>query len=87
MFVRRVRRSLWMLMLATIGVFGLACFCPVTKSTPAMTCDQVELPAQSWVPNGDEADRLGHSVHLPPDVPATCVPWPLQSTPFRPSPT
>ena len=62
-------------MFATDGVARLA----VTQSTPAMTPAVVPLPAQSSTLTATSLTPLATPYCEPPTVPATCVPWPLQS--------
>src|SRR5512133_3772028 len=71
------------LMLATAGFTALA----VTQSMPAMTPDVVPLPEQLSTRTATSVTPFATPYVAPPTVPDTCVPCPLQSTPFWPSPT
>ncbi len=66
---------------ATAGLLALA----VTHSTPAMTPDVVPAPRQSSTRTGTSRTALATPWVAPPSVPATWVPWPLQSVVPRPS--
>src|SRR5688500_11570547 len=70
-------------MFATAGFTRLA----VTQLMPLMTPDVDPDPLQlrTRTPRIRTAFATPHFV--PPIVPATWVPWPLQSLPLRPSPT
>jgi hypothetical protein len=59
----------------------------VTQSMPAMTPDHVPLPEQLRTRTATMFTLFATPYVEPPMLPATCVPWPLQSFPFRPSPT
>ena len=72
------------LMLATAGV--PAAWLPTTQLTPAMTPDVEPEPEQLRTRTGTRLTPLATPYVLPPTVPATCVPWPLQSEDPRPSP-
>src|SRR5262245_3251304 len=80
-----VSSAAWMppprLMFATAGLMPL----PVTQSTPATTCAVVPLPAQLSTRTATSAAPLATPNALPPVVPATCVPWPWQSSAVPPS--
>src|SRR6266508_4322951 len=69
------------LMLATAGVTLLA----VTQSMPAATCAVVPLPLQFRTRTATSCTPLATPYCDPPTVPATCVPWPLQSSAVPPS--
>src|SRR4051812_23835854 len=71
------------LMLATAGAPGW--WFPVTQSTPAMTPAVLPLPAQSSTRTATSRTPGATPYWLPPMVPATCVPWPLQSSALPPS--
>eukprot|EP00128_Syssomonas_multiformis_P010293 Colp12_sorted_trinity150504_noHs@10415 len=68
------------LMLATAGRTLLA----VTQSIPATTPEYVPDPEQSRTLTATRLTFLATPYVMPPIVPDTCVPWPLQSTPFPP---
>jgi hypothetical protein len=70
-------------MLATAG--APAAWWEVTQSTPAMTPEVDPLPAQSRTRTGRSVTCLATPYVEPPTVPATWVPWPLQSLVPRPS--
>src|SRR5690349_17651875 len=63
------------LMLATAGRTA----CAVTQFTPAMICEYEPAPVQSSTRTATRLTALATPYVLPPTVPATCVPWPLQS--------
>src|SRR5262245_57066743 len=69
------------LMLATAGFVWLA----VTQSMPATTPAVEPEPEQLNTRTAYSITFLATPKVLPPTVPATCVPWPLQSLPFCPS--
>src|SRR5262245_62001800 len=69
------------LMFATAGCAWLA----VTQSTPAMTPDQVPLPSQPSTRTATRLTAFATPYVAPPTVPATWVPWPLQSSADPPS--
>src|SRR5688500_6501936 len=69
------------LMLATAGLTALL----VTQLTPAMTPAVVPLPVQLSTRTPTSRTALATPYVLPPTVPATCVPCPLQSTPPEPT--
>ena len=69
------------LMFATAG---LTWFC-VTQSTPAMTPAFEPEPEQLSTRTAWSVTCLATPYVVPPVVPATCVPWPLQS--FVPLPS
>jgi hypothetical protein len=69
-------------MLATAGFTAFA----RTQSMPAMTWLYEPLPAQFSTRTATRLTALATPYSPPPTVPATCVPWPLQSCPFCPSP-
>jgi hypothetical protein len=75
-----VLRPPWMLMFATDGPLRLL----VTQSMPAMIPDQAPLPLQSRTRTATTFTLLATPHRVPPTVPATCVPWPLQSCPLPP---
>jgi hypothetical protein len=64
------------LMLATAGFTAFW----VTQLTPAMTPALVPLPEQLSTRTPTSLTAFATPYVLPPTVPATCVPWPLQST-------
>src|SRR5687767_9075643 len=64
------------LMLATAGNTAFA----VTQSTPAITCVKEPKPAQSSTRTATRFTSLATPQVVPPTVPDTCVPWPLQSS-------
>ena len=66
------------LMLATAGC--PAWWSPVTQSIPATTCEVRPLPRQSSTFTATRLTDLATPYLVPPMVPATCVPWPLQSS-------
>ena len=68
-------------MLATAGLMALA----RTQSTPAMMPLIEPLPAQSSTRTPRSAEDLARPYVAPPMVPATWVPWPLQSWPLPPN--
>src|SRR5687767_10230815 len=68
-------------MFATAGFWALL----ATQSIPAMTPDQEPDPAQSSTRTGTSVTCLATPHVVPPTVPATCVPWPWQSSVPRPS--
>jgi hypothetical protein len=57
----------------------------VTQSTPASTPENEPLPAQLSTLTATSLTPLATPYWEPPTVPATCVPWPLQSV-LVPSP-
>jgi hypothetical protein len=63
-------------MFATAGFTWFA----VTQSTPAITPLVVPLPLQSRTRTAYSVTLLATPHVVPPTVPATCVPWPLQSS-------
>src|SRR5206468_5388053 len=69
-------------MLATAGWME---FC-ATQLTPAMTPEFVPEPLQLRTRTATRATPFATPYVAPPVVPETCVPWPLQSCPFWPSP-
>ena len=69
------------LMLATAGLTRFA----VTQSTPAITPDVDARSAAAQHANANRRTPLATPYVDPPTVPATWVPWPLQSLVFRPS--
>ncbi len=71
------------LMLATAG---LTCFCR-TQSTPAMTPELVPEPSQPSTRTGCTTALSAMPYLEPAAVPATCVPWPLQSVALPPAVT
>jgi hypothetical protein len=56
----------------------------VTQSTPAITPAVVPLPLQSSTRIGESFTALATPQVVPPVVPATWVPWPLQSLALPP---
>jgi ABC-type molybdate transport system permease subunit len=62
---------------------GLA-WLPVTQLTPAAIVEAVPLPEQSRARTAYSETFLATPYVLPPIVPATCVPCPLQSCQFPP---
>ena len=62
-------------MLATAGFCALA----VTQSIPAITPDVLPFPEQSSTRTPYNLTPLATPYVVPPIVPATCVPCPLQS--------
>src|SRR5687768_15503505 len=70
------------LMFATDGLMRLR----VTQSTPAITPEFVPDPLQLSTRTAYSRTALATPYVEPPTVPATCVPCPLQSLVFRPSP-
>src|SRR4051794_6995855 len=66
------------LMFATAGLIA----CPVTQSIPATIPDEEPEPLQSSTRTATRATPLATPYASEPIVPAVCVPWPLQSTPF-----
>ena len=72
-------------MLATAG--APAAWSAVTQSTPAITPLMVPEPLQSRTRTATRSTFLATPYVVPPTIPATCVPWPWQSWPFRPSAT
>jgi hypothetical protein len=70
------------LMFATAGFRALA----VTQSMPAMTPDVEPDPSQPSTRTATRRTAFATPYLAPPTVPATWVPWPLQS-PVLPSPT
>ena len=68
-------------MLATAGLAALL----ATQSMPAMTPELVPEPAQSSTRTGTSVTAFATPYVEPPTVPATWVPWPLQSVVPRPS--
>src|SRR5438270_2274696 len=70
-------------MLATAGLMA---FC-ATQFTPAMTPEFVPEPWQLRTRTATSETPLATPYVEPPTVPETCVPCPLQSMPFCPSPT
>jgi hypothetical protein len=73
------------LMLATAGV--PAAWADVTQSTPAITPEFVPEPWQLRTRTACSVTSLATPYVVPPVVPATCVPCPLQSFVPLPSPT
>jgi hypothetical protein len=71
------------LMLATAGA-PAAC-CAVTQSMPAVTPAVVPEPLQFSTFTATRRTPFARPNCVPPIVPATCVPWPLQSV-LLPSP-
>src|SRR5690606_3768060 len=69
------------LMFATAGRVALF----ATQSIPAMTPELVPLPWQLSTRTGTRVTCLATPWTVPPTVPATWVPWPLQSLVPRPS--
>src|SRR5262245_18528295 len=69
------------LMFATAGLIEF----PVTQSIPAITCAKVPLPEQSRTRTATSETPLATPNEVPPTVPATCVPCPLQSSAAPPS--
>jgi hypothetical protein len=69
-------------MFATAG--APAAWLPVTQSMPAMTPESVPLPEQSSTRTGTRVTFFATPYVEPPTVPATCVPWPLQSSALPP---
>ncbi|GAB3811010.1 hypothetical protein GCM10027605_50330 [Micromonospora zhanjiangensis] len=69
------------LMFATAGLTALA----VTQLTPATTPEVLPLPEQSSTRTPTSRTALATPYEVPPTVPATCVPWPLQSSAEPPS--
>src|SRR3954452_5771994 len=69
------------LMFATAGLTALV----VTQLTPAMTPALVPLPEQFSTRTPTSLTPLATPYVPPPTVPATCVPWPLQSSVAPPS--
>jgi hypothetical protein len=63
------------LMFATAGFTAFA----VTQSMPATTCAVVPEPEQLSTRTPTICTPLATPYASPPTVPATCVPWPLQS--------
>src|SRR5687768_15608820 len=53
---------------------------PVTQSMPAATVDRLPEPPQSSTRTATSVTFLATPYVDPPTVPATCVPWPLQSS-------
>ena len=70
-------------MLATAGVPGA--WSPATQSTPAITPEVEPLPLQSSTRTATRVTCLATPYVVPPTVPDTCVPWPLQSSALPPS--
>src|SRR4051812_35955374 len=70
-------------MLATAG-WPAEC-CAVTQLMPAMTPELVPEPLQLRTRTATIDTLLATPQVLPPIVPATCVPWPLQSSALPPS--
>ena len=70
-------------MLATAG--APAAWFWVTQSTPAMTPELEPLPLQSSTRTATRRTSWATPYVSPPTVPATWVPWPLQSSTPRPS--
>ncbi len=68
-------------MFATAGLMAFW----VTQSTPAMTCELVPLPLQLSTRTPTSCTPLATPNEEPPTVPATCVPWPWQSSAEPPS--
>src|SRR5688500_2643737 len=56
-----------------------------TQSTPAMIAEYEPEPEQFNTRMPRSSAPLAMPYVLPPMVPATCVPWPLQSWPLPPS--
>src|SRR6266545_4452211 len=69
------------LMFATAGLIALR----VTQLMPATTLPTLPLPLQSSTRTATSWTRLATPNSAPPTVPATCVPWPLQSSARPPS--
>src|SRR5919202_472404 len=69
------------LMFATAGLTALA----VTQSMPAVTPAVSPLPVQSSTRTATSCTPFATPYRPPPTVPATCVPWPLQSSADPPS--
>src|SRR5215813_8149604 len=69
------------LMLATAGAMKLV----RTQSTPDITPEVEPEPLQSSTRTPRGSELFATPVVEPPIVPATCVPWPLQSVPFPPN--
>ena len=70
-------------MLATAG--WPAWWFAVTQSMPAITPELVPLPEQSSTRTATSDTCLATPYVVPPTVPATCVPCPLQSSAAPPS--
>ena len=70
-------------MFATAG--APAAWLPVTQSIPAITPEVAPLPLQSSTRTALSETPLATPYVEPPTVPATCVPWPLQSSALPPS--
>jgi hypothetical protein len=70
-------------MFATAG--APAAWLEVTQSTPAITPEVEPDPLQSSTRTGRMVTCLATPYVVPPTVPATWVPWPLQSVVPRPS--
>src|SRR5262245_48020666 len=68
------------LMFATAG----AARCDVTQFTPAITPEMLPDPEQFSTRTANSRAALATPYVDPPTVPATCVPWPLQSSPLPP---
>src|SRR4051812_11847756 len=68
-------------MLATAGCTA----CAATQSMPAMTPDVGPLPLQSSTRTATSFTALATPYVVPPTVPDTCEPWPLQSTAVPPA--
>src|SRR5437870_4210637 len=75
------------LMLAALGMALFAFFCPVTQSMPAMTPDVVPEPEQSSTRTATSFTFFATPYVVPPTVPDTCEPWPLQSAALPPGVT
>src|SRR5262245_1890652 len=71
------------LMFATAGC--PARWLPVTQFTPAMTCAYVPEPLQLSTRTAVRLTDFATPYVVPPIVPDTCVPWPLQSSADPPS--
>ena len=67
-------------MFATAGLTRLL----RTQFTPAMTPEFEPEPEQLSTRTGWSVTPFATPYVLPPMVPATCVPWPLQSFPLPP---
>jgi hypothetical protein len=69
--------------LATAGLMWLA----VTQSMPAMMVELLLEPEHWNTRTPRSSAPFATPYVLPPTVPATCVPWPLQSCPLPPKPS
>ncbi len=68
-----------MLMLATAGLRGARAASRTTQSRPLIMADRRPSPRQSATFTATRETPLATPNVFPPTVPATCVPWPLQS--------